>query len=207
VVSLVGGLRPFLTYAQVMDTWRPPEATKSRLCRVPYLSRRQYRSGTRAVERPATSQLGFVGGKTMEIRPYAEGDEESVVQLWERCGLTRPWNDPRNDIARKRAVRPDLFLVGVVDGEIIGTVMAGYEGHRGWINYLAVAPEQRRHGWGRALMTEAERLLLASGCPKINLQVRGGNIEALAFYEKIGFLVDEVVSLGKRLIPDGRAPT
>jgi ribosomal protein S18 acetylase RimI-like enzyme len=143
----------------------------------------------------------------MEIRPYAEADEEAVIRLWEWCGLTRPWNDPRKDIARKRAVRPDLFLVAAIDREIVGSVMAGYDGHRGWINYLAVAPEQRRHGWGRALMAEAERLLLASGCPKINLQVRGGNTEALAFYGRIGFTVDDVVSLGKRLIPDEPGPT
>jgi ribosomal protein S18 acetylase RimI-like enzyme len=149
----------------------------------------------------------------VEIRPFAESDQEAVVQLWERCGLTRPWNDPRKDIARKLAVRPDLFLVGVVVDEIvgtavistaiIGTVMVGYEGHRGWINYLAVAPEHRRQGLGRALMAEAERLLSAAGCPKINLQVRSGNAEAIAFYERVGYGVDEVISLGKRLIPDG----
>ena len=139
----------------------------------------------------------------MEIRPFAEADEEAVVRLWERCGLTRPWNDPRKDIARKLAVRRDLFLMGVVADEVIGSVMVGYDGHRGWINYLAVAPEHRRQGRGRALMAEAERLLLEMGCPKINLQVRGGNAEAQAFYRRIGYAVDDVISLGKRLIPDG----
>jgi ribosomal protein S18 acetylase RimI-like enzyme len=150
----------------------------------------------------------------MEIRAFEPSDQEAVVRLWEECGLTRPWNDPRKDIARKLAVRPDLFLVGVEEGEvggpafvapaIIATVMVGYDGHRGWINYLAVAPAHRRHGFGRALMVEAEKRLLAEGCPKINLQVRAGNTEAQEFYRRIGYGVDEVVSLGKRLISDGR---
>ena len=85
----------------------------------------------------------------MEIRQFTTADEAALIQLWERCGLTRPWNDPRQDIRRKLAVRPDLFLVGIVDGAVVGSVMAGYEGHRGWINYLAVAPECRRQGLGR----------------------------------------------------------
>ena len=86
----------------------------------------------------------------MHIRPFEASDEEAVVALWQRCGLTRPWNDPRKDIRRKLRVRPDLFLVGVLDGEIVATAMAGYEGHRGWISYLGVVPEQRRKGFGRA---------------------------------------------------------
>lgn len=139
----------------------------------------------------------------MEIRPYAESDEDAVVRLWEACELTRPWNDPRKDIARKLAVRPDLFLVGVIDGEVVGTVMAGYEGHRGWINYLAVHPGRRRRGVGRAIMAEAERLLALTGCPKINLQVRSTNAAVIAFYQSLGYAMDDVVSLGKRLVEDG----
>lgn len=138
----------------------------------------------------------------MEIRPYTETDEDAVIRLWERCELTRPWNDPRKDISRKVAVRPDLFLVGVVSGEVVGTVMVGYEGHRGWINYLAVSPDFQRQGLGRALMDEAERLLLEAGCPKINLQVRSTNQSVIAFYRQIGYTVDDVVSLGKRLVSD-----
>jgi ribosomal protein S18 acetylase RimI-like enzyme len=138
----------------------------------------------------------------MEIRPFVRSDQEAVVRLWAQCGLTRSWNDPRKDIARKLAVRPDLFLVGVVSGELVASVMVGYDGHRGWINYLAVAPTLRRQGLGRKLMAEAERLLKAEGCPKINLQVRSTNTEALEFYRRIGYGVDEVVSLGKRLIAD-----
>jgi ribosomal protein S18 acetylase RimI-like enzyme len=142
----------------------------------------------------------------VEIRPFADADEEAVVRLWERCELTRPWNDPRKDIRRKLAVRPDLFLVGVVGGEVAGTVMAGYDGHRGWINYLAVAPEHRRQGLGRLLMAEAERRLAREGCPKINLQVRATNQAVAAFYRRIGYVEDPVVSFGKRLVEDGPPP-
>jgi ribosomal protein S18 acetylase RimI-like enzyme len=138
----------------------------------------------------------------VEIRPYDPADEDAVVVLWERCGLTRPWNDPRKDIRRKLRVRPDLFLVAVVDGSVVGTVMAGYDGHRGWINYLGVDPAHQRRGLGRALMDEAERLLRAAGCPKINLQVRTSNAAAIEFYRAIGFAVDDVVSFGKRLEHD-----
>jgi ribosomal protein S18 acetylase RimI-like enzyme len=138
----------------------------------------------------------------MRIRPFDDADEDAVVALWGRCGLLRPWNDPRKDIARKRAVQRDLFLVGVVDATIVAAVMAGYEGHRGWINYLAVDPACRGRGLGRALMDEVERRLRALGCPKINLQVRTDEPAAAAFYRRLGFVPDEVVSFGKRLARD-----
>jgi ribosomal protein S18 acetylase RimI-like enzyme len=138
----------------------------------------------------------------MEIRSYRAADEGSVIELWEACGLTRPWNDPRKDIARKLAEQPELFLVGTVDGGVVATAMAGYDGHRGWVYYLAVAPGDRRKSFGRALMHEVERLLLARGCPKVNLQVRTDNAEVIEFYRKLGYSVDERVSLGRRLIPD-----
>ena len=138
-----------------------------------------------------------------EIRPYEPADEDAVVALWDACGLLRPWNDPRRDIRRKLTVQPDLFLVATAGGEVVGTVMAGYDGHRGWVNYLAAAPAQRGRGLGRRLMREVESRLLEYGCPKLNLQVRAGDDAAVAFYEAIGYRVDEVVSLGKRLIPDG----
>jgi ribosomal protein S18 acetylase RimI-like enzyme len=141
----------------------------------------------------------------MRIRSFEPADEDAVVALWERCGLTRPWNDPRKDIRRKLRVRPDLFLVGELDGVVVATVMVGYDGHRGWINYLGVDPAHRRQGFGRIIMEEAERLLRAEGCPKINLQVRTSNLGAVAFYKSIGFALDEVVSLGKRLDADGPA--
>jgi ribosomal protein S18 acetylase RimI-like enzyme len=136
------------------------------------------------------------------IRVYREADEASVVALWERCGLVVPWNVPDLDIARKLAFQPDLFFVSESDGVIDGSVMVGYEGHRGWINYLAVEPGLHRSGLGRALMDFAEEKLRALGCPKINLQVRGTNEQALAFYERLGFERDDAVSLGKRL--DGK---
>lgn len=139
----------------------------------------------------------------MQIRAYRPEDEAAVVALWRRCDLLRPWNDPAKDIRRKLKVRPDLFMVGVVEGNVVASVMAGYEGHRGWLNYLAVAPEHRRHGYGRALVAEAERLLLEAGCPKINLQVRSANRAVIEFYRRLGYAVDEVVSMGKRLELDG----
>jgi ribosomal protein S18 acetylase RimI-like enzyme len=138
----------------------------------------------------------------MLIRPFQLSDADAVVALWDRCGLIRAWNDPRKDIRRKLAVHPDLFLVGEAAGAIVGSVMAGYDGHRGWINYLGVDPAFRRRGLGRALMREAERRLREAGCPKINLQVRTGNAEAIVFYNSIGFIQDNVVSLGKRLEQD-----
>lgn len=138
----------------------------------------------------------------MTIRPYRESDELVVVGLWRACGLIRPQNDPRKDIQRKLQLTPEWFLVAEHDGGIVGSVMVGYEGHRGWINYLAVEPRYQRAGFGQALMAEAERLLRSAGCPKINLQVRTGNDAAIAFYRRIGFAVDDVVSLGKRLEVD-----
>jgi ribosomal protein S18 acetylase RimI-like enzyme len=138
----------------------------------------------------------------MRIRPFHADDEGAVVALWERCGLTRPWNDPRKDIARKLTVQPELFLVGEIDSEVVASIMAGYEGHRGWVNYLAVSPALRRKGLGKALMQEVEQRLLARGCPKINMQVRSSNADAIAFYRRLGYAPDEAVALGKRLIPD-----
>ena len=138
----------------------------------------------------------------MEIRPFISSDEDSVVQLWKDCGLVVPWNDPHRDIQRKLQVKADGFLVSLLNGQIVATVMAGYEGHRGWINYLAVHPRYRHKGIGRRMMEAAEEYLQTLGCPKINLQVRGSNTEVIEFYQKIGFKKDEVLSLGKRLEPD-----
>ncbi len=138
----------------------------------------------------------------MNIRPFTPADETAVITLWRECGLTRPQNDPKKDIARKLKVHPELFLVAEQDGRIVGSVMAGYEGHRGWINYLGVAPAHQRTGLGRRLMAEAERLLRAAGCPKINLQVRPDNPAAVTFYKRLGFAVEGAISLGKRLETD-----
>lgn len=141
----------------------------------------------------------------MHIRPFQRSDEPAVVALWDECGLARPWNDPRKDIARKLAVQPELFLVGEMEGAVMASVMAGYEGHRGWVNYLAVAPAFRGRGFARALMQQIEALLLARGCPKVSLLVRASNRPAIDFYRHLGYVQDEAVSLGKRLIPDAPA--
>jgi len=133
------------------------------------------------------------------VRIFQPVDEEPVVDLWRRCGLVVPWNDPHEDIATKLTVQPELFLVGSFDGEVVATVMAGFEGHRGWLNYLAVSPDHRRRGIGRRMVEEAERRLRALGCPKINLQVRRSNTAVMAFYRQVGFSEDDVVSMGKRL--------
>ena len=138
----------------------------------------------------------------MEIRSFSTGDTEAVIALWERCELIRPWNDPRQDILRKLKVQGDLFLVGLQDGQLAATIMAGYEGHRGWINYLAVEPGLRRRGLGRAMMAEAEKGLRLLGCPKLGVQIRKGNEAAMAFYAKLGYVEDPVISVGKRLEND-----
>lgn len=139
----------------------------------------------------------------MRIRRFEVEDADAVIALWRESGLVRPWNDPHRDIRRKLAVQPELFLVGAEDGAVVATAMAGYDGHRGWVNYLAVAPERRGRGIARTLMAEVERMLVERGCPKLNLQVRGDNPQALGFYRALGYLEDHSVSLGKRLISDG----
>ena len=142
---------------------------------------------------------------TFHIRPYEAADEAAVIALWHACGLTRAWNDPHRDIARKLTVQPELFLIATTGAGPVATVMVGFDGHRGWVNYLAVAPSHRYQSIGRVLMREAERLLTALGCPKLNLQVRSTNVEVLAFYRALGYAQDDVVSLGQRLIADDGA--
>ena len=139
----------------------------------------------------------------LQIRAFAPADTEATVQLWQACGLTRPWNDPYQDIDRKLQVQPEMFLVGTdADGAVMASIMIGYEGHRGWINYLAVHPSLQRQGHARRLVQLAEQMLTARGCPKLNLQVRAGNDAVLAFYASLGYVHDHSVSLGKRLIAD-----
>ena len=125
-----------------------------------------------------------------------------MIEIWQRCGLTRPWNNPDLDIDRKLKVQPELFLVAVLADRVLATVMAGYEGHRGWMNYLGVSPDHQGRGLARQLIEEVEQRLLAVGCPKINLQVRADNQQAVSFYRALGYQVDESISLGKRLIAD-----
>ena len=138
----------------------------------------------------------------MQIRPFVPQDQEEVVAIWQRCGLTRPWNDPRKDIARKLQVQPELFLVGVREGRIVATAMAGYDGHRGWLSYLAVDPSLQGTGLGRALLEHVEGLLLARGCPKLNVQIRTDNRGVAELYRHLGYRHDAALSMGKRLIED-----
>ena len=109
---------------------------------------------------------------SMLVRPFRQEDGPQVIELWRRCGLVRPANDPGRDIARKLAHSPELFLVGTINAEVVATAMAGYDGHRGWINYLAVASDRQHAGLGTWIMAAAEQLLRELGCPKINVQVR-----------------------------------
>ncbi len=136
------------------------------------------------------------------IRSYHESNRDDVIQLWEECELVVPWNDPQRDIERKQSVQSELFLIGLVNDEIIATAMVGYEGHRGWVNYLAVKPKFQRQGIAKQMMEEAERCLLKMGCPKLQVQIRNANDGVIKFYRKLGYLQDEVVNLGKRLISD-----
>ena len=135
----------------------------------------------------------------MKVRAYNKNDKEEIISLWNECGLVVPQNDPAKDIERKLNVDPDLFLVGVTENGIVASVMGGYEGHRGWINYLAVKPSEQRKGYGQMIMQSVETLIKQKGCPKINLQVRTTNESVIAFYTAIGYGNDNVVGLGKRL--------
>jgi ribosomal protein S18 acetylase RimI-like enzyme len=141
-----------------------------------------------------TSEAGF------SIRPFEDGDREAVVTLWREAFAGDPaWNDPFDVIERKKTVQAELFLVGVVGSRVVATVLAGFDGVRGWVHHLAVAPEHRRCGLAGRLMDRAEEGLLERGCPKLNLQVRGSNRAVVAFYESRGYRVDDVISLGKPL--------
>lgn len=149
--------------------------------------------------------MSNAGATPLLIRPFRDADEPAVIGLWRDCGLLRSWNDPHKDIRRKTAVQRELFLVGTLDEQVVACVMAGYEGHRGWVYYLAVAPGQQRRGHGERLMREVERRLLERGCPKVNLMVRTSNAAVIEFYRRIGYAVDDAVPMGKRLISDEAA--
>ena len=136
----------------------------------------------------------------MLIRAFQTPDTDAVIALWEACKLVRPWNDPRGDIQTKMTTQPELFLVGEVDGAIAASAMVGFDGHRGWIHYLAVSPTLQRQGLGKQLMAEVESLLVARGCNKLSLQVRSENEKVLGFYRGLGYGEDQVISMGKRLI-------
>lgn len=136
------------------------------------------------------------------IRQYIDTDLEDIITLWEACDLTRPWNNPEIDIFRKIAQKDGLFLLAVKDEQLIATVMGGYDGHRGWVNYLAVHPHYQRNGIATALLQQLEKRLIAIGCPKLQLLIHKENMEVQNFYEQLGYEELEVICLGKRLIQD-----
>ena len=139
---------------------------------------------------------------SIAIRAFQLPDTEAVISLWHATGLTRPWNNPHQDISRKLKVQPELFLVAVDGRDIVGSVMAGYDGHRGWLYYLASDPARRGQGIARSLVETAEQLLLDMGCPKVQLMVRPDNDIAQGFYEALGFEAFDTWATGKRLIAD-----
>ena len=136
------------------------------------------------------------------VRSFRKSDQKNVIQLWKECGLVVPWNDPQRDIERKLAIQAELFLVGLINDEIITTAMAGYDGDRGWVYYLAVKPQYQQKEIGRQIMKEVEIRLLELGCPKLNIMVRTTNLDVINFYKAIGYKVDAITNMGKRLEPD-----
>ncbi len=137
------------------------------------------------------------------IRNVKREDQAEIISLWVNCGLVVPWNDPKKDFERKVAHSPEQFLVIEREGIVIASTMFGYDGHRGSVNYLVVLPEFQKMGIGEKLMSEVERRLVLDGCPKINLQVRNTNVNVLNFYDAIGYKVDSVLCVAKRLVEDG----
>lgn len=138
----------------------------------------------------------------MKIRIFQEKDRKQVIELWEACELTRPWNDPGKDIDRKINFQPELFFVGVENNNLIASAMAGYDGHRGSVFYLAVHPITQSNGYGKQMMCHIEATLAKLGCPKLNIVIRSTNVRVLDFYNTLSYENDDVVSIGKRLIPD-----
>jgi len=138
--------------------------------------------------------------RAVEVRAFEDGDRAGVVALWNLVFPDDPpHNAPEGVIDRKCAVQRELFLVAVAGGEIVGTVLGGYDGFRGWLYHMAVHPQRRRRGVGRRLIEVLEALLRERGCPKLNLQVRAGNDGARAFYEALGFAFEDRVSLARKL--------
>ena len=149
-----------------------------------------------------TNPLAADGSVQLSIREFRPADTRPVIDLWTRCALVRPWNDPEKDIHRKRSVPDGPFWVGLLGDRLIASIMVGYDGHRGSVNYLAVDPAHAGTGFGRQLMDRAEAWLKERGCPKVNLCVRTGNEAVLAFYDRLDYQPDDALLLGKRLIPD-----
>ncbi len=135
----------------------------------------------------------------MQIAAAKESDADDVIALWEACGLTRPWNDPAADFRLALANQTSAILLAHIEGALVASVMTGFDGHRGWVYYLAVAPDSRKHGLGTKMMAAAERWLRERNAPKIQLMVRDGNEAAIGFYKALDYDVQPVVTIGRRL--------
>jgi len=138
----------------------------------------------------------------VEIRALTADERADAVDLWHRTGLTRPWNPPEEDFDRATTGTASAVLGGFADATLVATAMVGHDGHRGWVYYLAVDPDRRRGGLGRAMMAAAEAWVRAAGVPKLQLMVRSGNAGALGFYEALGFAVEETAVLSRWIGPD-----
>jgi ribosomal protein S18 acetylase RimI-like enzyme len=136
---------------------------------------------------------------SFQITRYSPKNQNAVIALWNACNLIVPQNDPLEDIQKKLAFQPELFFIALLDGQLIGSVMVGYEGHRGWIQYLAVLPAYQKRGYGRKLVNKAIGELRKLDCVKVNLQVRRSNAAVVDFYKHLGFEEEERISMGMRL--------
>ena len=141
----------------------------------------------------------------LRIAPIIDADVPAVIALWQRCGLTRPWNDPTSDIAFARRGPNSTILVGCHENNIAATALVGHDGHRGWVYYVAVDPKHQRRDFGRAIMAAAEDWLRATGVEKVMLMVRPDNTNVRAFYDRLGYEPQERVIYAKWL--DGRPMT
>ena len=141
----------------------------------------------------------------LSIAPIEDADVAAVIALWQRCDLTRPWNDPAADIAMARRGTNATVLVGRDSDGIAASVLVGHDGHRGWVYYVSVDPERRGKGYGRDIMNAAEDWLRGLGIEKLQLMVRAGNAKVQAFYETLDYQEQARVIYAKWL--DGREPT
>jgi ribosomal protein S18 acetylase RimI-like enzyme len=142
----------------------------------------------------------IIGEAELKIESYQLEHFEGVKLLWEEVFPNdSPWNRAEASIPAKMTVQPELLLVAIDDGAVVGTAMAGYDGHRGWLHAVAVRQSHRRRGIGTALVRRAEQGLKAIGCAKINLQVRATNDTVVSFYERLGYAIEERISMGKRV--------
>jgi len=143
--------------------------------------------------------------RALTVAPIGDGDVADVIALWQRCGLTRPWNDPASDIALARKGENAAMLAGRDNSGIVASVLVGHDGHRGWVYYVAVDPDCRHKGYGRVIMDAAEQWLRRRGIEKLQLMVRPDNSQVQAFYRSLGYLEQERIIYAKWL--DGREPT